>query len=510
MKRWILAITGLVIASGTAASAKDLRNIDAFFDAPPAQRAESLEQLQSRARGARISGFEPRLGVPTFLWGNSAQVDERLKSALGRMSPEQAARVHLGRLAEVYKLHPQAADTLPAVVQDSGKGPVVVTFRNNLDGVEVFRESLKVVMNERRELIAVSGFLSSHAPLKVRGSKLSFTMDAPQAISLAFQDLNEERLDAVLLAPTGKAQGAYTYFDFVPGARAKEAVRMVKPARAKRVLFPLANGLVPSWYVELRTGLPGKTDADYYSYVISARDGRVLFRNNLRVSDAFSYRVWADGAPNFIPHDGPQGTNGTPHPTGLPDGYQAPFIAPNLVTLQNAPFSQNDPWLPAGATETAGNNVDAYVDIDGDDGRDGTDFRADVTAPNTFDRVYDVTQEPEVSVEQQKAAITQLFYVNNFLHDSWYDSGFDEVAGNAQNDNYGRGGLDGDRILAEAQDFSGIDNANMFTPADGEQPIMQMYVFTPNPEIALNVLAPPAIAGSYAVGTGALAPRSSM
>ena len=30
---------------------------------------------------------------------------------------------------------------------------------------------------------------------------------------------------------------------------------------------------------------------------------------------------------------GPAGRNGFPHPTGTPDGYQAPLVAPNLVTL---------------------------------------------------------------------------------------------------------------------------------------------------------------------------------
>jgi MYXO-CTERM domain-containing protein len=509
VKRWVLAITGLVVAvSGSAASAKDLRNIDAFLDTASVHRVESLGQVQSKAQGARISGFEPRLGVPTFLWGNSSQADERLKSALGRMSAEQAARVHLGRLAEVYKLHPRAADTLPAVTQDSGKGPIVVTFRNDVGGVEVFRESLKVLMNPRHELIAVSGYLSPHVPLEPRGSKLSFLMSAPQAISVAFEDLNGEKLDAASLAPAGEARGLYSFFDFAPSARIQGSVRMMTPARAKRVIFPLADGLVPAWYVELHTGLEGKTDGDYYSYVISARDGRLLFRNNLTVADAFTYRAWADGAPAFIPHDGPQGSVGTPHPTGLPDGYQAPFIAPNLVTLQNVPFSFNDPWLPPGSTETVGNNVDAYADISGADGRDASDFRADVTGPNTFDRVYDVTQEPDVSVDQQKAAVTQLFYVTNFLHDWYYDFWFAEAAGNAQNDNFGRGGLGGDRMKAEAQDSSGLDNANMSTPSDGAQPRMQMYLFTPNVAVNLTVLAPPAIAGQYAVGTGGFGPTS--
>lgn len=77
------------------------------------------------------------------------------------------------------------------------------------------------------------------------------------------------------------------------------------------------------------------------------------------------------------------------------------------------------------------------------------------------------------------AAVTQLFYVNNFLHDWYYDSGFDEEAGNAQMDNYGRGGIGGDRIRAEAQDFSGLDRSDMATPADGAPPRMQLYLATP-------------------------------
>ena len=45
-------------------------------------------------------------------------------------------------------------------------------------------------------------------------------------------------------------------------------------------------------------------------------------------------------------------------------------------------------------------------------------------------------------------------------------------------DNFGRGGVGGDPILAEGNDFSGTDNANMATPADGASPRMQMFEFT--------------------------------
>ena len=54
--------------------------------------------------------------------------------------------------------------------------------------------------------------------------------------------------------------------------------------------------------------------------------------------------------------------------------------------------------------------------------------------------------------------------MTNWLHDWWYDSGFNEAAGNAQLDNFGRGGVDGDPLHAEAQDgYPGgsRNNANM-------------------------------------------------
>ena len=70
-----------------------------------------------------------------------------------------------------------------------------------------------------------------------------------------------------------------------------------------------------------------------------------------------------------------------------------------------------------------------------------------------------------------------MFFHVNWLHDRWYEAGFDEASGNAQSDNFGLGGLDGDPILAEGNDFSGNDNANMSTPADGSSPRMQMYRF---------------------------------
>ena len=76
------------------------------------------------------------------------------------------------------------------------------------------------------------------------------------------------------------------------------------------------------------------------------------------------------------------------------------------------------------------------------------------------------------------AGITEAFYVTNWIHDWYYDSGFDEAAGAAQFDNYGRGGLGNDGLLMETQDFSGRDNSDMQAASDGENPRMQAYLWS--------------------------------
>src|SRR4029434_7699387 len=105
-----------------------------------------------------------------------------------------------------------------------------------------------------------------------------------------------------------------------------------------------------------------------------------------------------------------------------------------------------------GANETRGNNVDAHLDRNDDDLPDlprpqGSPFR-------TFDFPLDVTKSPATYPE---ATVVQLFYWCNWMHDQLYDLGFDEASGNYQKDNFGRGGADGDAVLADAQDGSGVN-----------------------------------------------------
>ena len=83
----------------------------------------------------------------------------------------------------------------------------------------------------------------------------------------------------------------------------------------------------------------------------------------------------------------------------------------------------------------------------------------------------------------QNAAVVNLFYWCNWMHDSLYDLGFVEGARNFQQDNFGRGGQSGDAVVADAQDGSGVNNSNFTPMPDGTSPRMQMFLWTgPTPD----------------------------
>lgn len=152
-------------------------------------------------------------------------------------------------------------------------------------------------------------------------------------------------------------------------------------------------------------------------------------------------------------------------------------------------------------TITRGNNVFASDDIDNDD--------APGYSPNggpslNFNFAYDSLLGVQGNLD---AVITNLFYMNNMMHDVWAYHGFDEESGNFQELNYSGSGLGADPVLADAQDGSGTNNANFGTPPEGESPRMQMYLWTSSnvPDL-LTINSPASIAGSYFSSTAGFGP----
>lgn len=276
------------------------------------------------------------------------------------------------------------------------------------------------------------------------------------------------------------------------------------PVEARLVYYPTEGGEVRlTWQVTV-----GMTpDAHVWRLRLDASSGEVLDQRDLVVRD--SWTLAGSDAPDALPSLGstpaaPEvGPAGSPVEAGaggilLPDSYRVyPFPFENPLQtghtvvanpLGNAPTGT----YPAGVTswhdtngdgnanftDTRGNNVDAYADRDGDNVPDAGS-RPSGGASLDFDFAIDLTAEPETYTA---GAVVNLFYWSNIIHDVMYQYGFDEVAGNFQVSNFGRGGADGDDVRAEAQDADDVDppdtgncNANFWTPADGARPIMQMY-----------------------------------
>ena len=197
-----------------------------------------------------------------------------------------------------------------------------------------------------------------------------------------------------------------------------------------------------------------------------------------------------------------------------PDSYnvfQLPIESPNHgpnslhvnpADLTASPFGWHDTDGSTGAefTITRGNNVYASEDADADN---NPGYSPNGGPTLDFNFPLNLNQDPTGYLD---GAITNLFYMNNIMHDVWYHYGFDEASGNFQDNNYGNGGDDDDYVNADAQDGSGTNNANFATPPDGNNPRMQMFIWNNNgaaPTPLLNVATPGNIAGGY-LGENAL------
>ncbi len=145
-----------------------------------------------------------------------------------------------------------------------------------------------------------------------------------------------------------------------------------------------------------------------------------------------------------------------------------------------SPYGWHDTNGVAGAESfyTIGNNTDAYDDRSSTISGTGSGTNSE-RAFGGASLVFSDPFDPDVTAGTNNsifAAVTNLFYWANIIHDVTYHYGFTEAAGNFQVNNYGNGGVAGDSVRSEAQDGSGTCNANFATPSDGGRGRMQMYV----------------------------------
>jgi extracellular elastinolytic metalloproteinase len=232
-----------------------------------------------------------------------------------------------------------------------------------------------------------------------------------------------------------------------------------------RVAIPLTDGtLRPGFLVETWT-----EQRNLLNHTLVEGDGTVLAVESRTVRDSYNvFRV-------------------------------SPLVASQEVVTGPAAGGTESPqgWLSAGSqrsVDIAGNNVHAYLDTDANN---AADAGGAAVLDGNFLTPADLSQSPSED-DNKNVAAQNLFYLNNVIHDELYRHGFTEAAGNFQENNFGRGGRGSDSVNAEAQDGEGTDNANFATPRDGQNPRMQMFLWTgAGGTHSVVVHAPTSIAGTY-------------
>ncbi|HET9481500.1 MAG TPA: hypothetical protein VFP98_07085, partial [Candidatus Polarisedimenticolia bacterium] len=219
-------------------------------------------------------------------------------AALSALGAEGAARRHLKERAADYRLRDE--EVLEAIVDsthDTGRGAIIVTFRRQVDGVDVFRDEMRFAMDRGHELVAISGYLTGSA--REPSGRGAFRKRQEESIAAALADLTGEAHSPRGLRRERRLPGGYDAYAPIAGAASR--LLAGQSVRIRKVYFRLADRLEAAHHLELEAAVPGEPDSLFYAYVISAEDGRVLLRKNLTADADFSYRVWADPSGDRAP-----------------------------------------------------------------------------------------------------------------------------------------------------------------------------------------------------------------
>ncbi|MGI4864364.1 MAG: M36 family metallopeptidase [Janthinobacterium lividum] len=372
-------------------------------------------------------------------------------------------------------------------------------------GIPVYNQVVTLVFKNGKLVHHAGGFLAAKA---FAGQSAAPRVPAARAVAMALATLpgRPEVRPATQDSPTGPDQQQR----FAPaGVARRPIVARLVWARDKNQQPRLA------WNVNVDV----LASADWLNIRVDAATGQILGQDNWTVNEKAVHPATsaAATAPRTVAGSAHQPKNVLASPLRTQAVTSASYRVvafPGERPDVNTPTIDTNPWLRAGAgnnattygwhydgttdyTITRGNNVAAYDDAASINAPGNYAPSQTTSAPLSFLYQPNFTQAPTVA-NNRNAAVTNLFYWNNLMHDVMYQYGFTEAASNFQASNLSRGGLGGDYVNAEAQD-GGSNNANFATPPDGTSGRMQMYLFNGAiPAYTINVTAPATVAGNYA------------
>jgi hypothetical protein len=407
---------------------------------PQAAARASMEQ--------RVSGLQMRLDPaqesPRLLFSYDQPLTEPSSEPA-----EAITRKFLRQNRDLYGLK-EEIDNLKLVrnYRTEHNGAKHISYQQEYDGLEIFGAEARFTLTRDGEILIAGSDL---VPVKKAG-RFAPALKAREALRLAAANVGIELDPSIVSLKSSKTRDqAVTFsagqqFEYEPSA--------------KLMLFPMKRDhLIPTWQVRL----VDKRSGNSYAIFVDAEKGTILLRHNLTwyFADAPSFRVF---------------TTNSPQPNLPFVSLNPPFTDRQLVSTNGDPTASPNGWVNPAQMTTIGNNVVAQVD------RNNSNSSTNNFRPTVTDSLYDfplvlatVGEEPE---KFPSASVTNLFYWVNRIHDYYYRLGFTEAAGNFQSDNFGRGGVGNDPIMADAQDGGGLNNANFSTSEDGRPGNrMQMYLW---------------------------------
>jgi subtilisin-like proprotein convertase family protein len=458
-----------------AASQDEVTRLKSRLKKFSSKQIEKNVQIKQAMMSAKVrkTGSAPGLKAAFSSLINSPEVvevrgkDPRLRTSISVQSREDVVRGFIQDNADLFGMSSQQVTNLRKIADYTNPNGRLswVKMEQRWNGMRVFRGEMTAAFTSGGELVRVVGELAGGAGEKEL--ETNPRVSAAQAVVAAAASLDMTLSESELTVKESSPDGRSVVFHPV-GSFTDEI-------KVELQYFRLDAGLATlAWSMVLWTETPA-----YYT-LVDAQEGGLLWRKNIisHQTQPATYVVYDANSPAPLSPT-----------TELPgSGIQGAAIPRTSFTLISEGEFNNLGWLPDGVNTTTGNNVDAGMDLVSPNGID-PDGRPIGSPDRIFDFIYNPGpgipppgDAPTLAAFRAGEVVNMFFWANRY-HDRLYQLGFTEAAGNFQQDNFGRGGLGNDRILAEGQDFSGTNNANFGTPPDGSSGRMQMYIFTgPDPD----------------------------
>ncbi|MCB1018856.1 MAG: M36 family metallopeptidase [Acidobacteria bacterium] len=393
---------------------KELPDFDARQSRGPATAALTVEGASSAE--ARLQAMRDGEGRAVRYTLDGLGRAKTLSSASGLTEPSEADAEVIARrfLSANDGVSPYAAAQLRLRQRTRAGALEVLRFQQYAGDYPVYEAAARVAVDELGRVRLAT--FDSPAP-GVRLAQSLPRLSAEQAVASVLLSLGVEAPETLeRLAPSGTR----LLFAHPEGGM---------PIGAELVAFAMPSGEATlAWRIFTEAGNGS------YEVVTSAQDGRLLLRRSV-ASELGSGRV---------------------------------FRVNPLQPSEILEFGEG--WLAPETAVTMGNNIDAYVDFDGDDEPDtdpveGLQNGRAFSPSQVFD--FDPGTGDDAGPRHQPASVVNAFYHSNRAHDLFYDLGFGEAEGNFQVDNGDRGGLGNDPVHVEVQDIEVFGNARFLARPDG-------------------------------------------